>query len=259
MREMADLIADVGNTRAHLALFEGPELRAAASVAHGDAMRSGWDRFLEEHSARPARFALATVQAEVGEALRAWSRERWSLEPLVLGANLAHTLPLEVERPEQVGADRIANGLWAARTHPGRAVVVIDLGTAVTFDVVASSGAFRGGIIAAGMGTCARALADRTSKLPHVTLHAAREDDWPPSVLGRTTEACLEGGLLWGAVGLVNTVCARIAVELGEEPLVVATGGDAEVVAPHCPGVDRVVPRLTLHGVRIALAETACG
>src|SRR5690606_14960859 len=104
-----------------------------------------------------------------------------------------------------VGPDRLANATWAARTYPGRAAVVIDAGTAITFDVVDARGAFVGGLIAPGLRLCARALATGTARLPEVALELE-----PPPVLGGRTREAIEGGLVWGAVGLINEATARI-------------------------------------------------
>ncbi len=248
-----DLIADVGNTRVHLALFDGEALALHRAVAGGEpaALRRGLDAALAA-APRPARVALVHVAPRPAEVFAAWARERFGLEARVLGADLPVPIPLEVAAPQEVGPDRLANATWAARTYPGRAAVVVDAGTAITFDVVDARGAFVGGLIAPGLRLGARALASGTARLPEVEPLAE-----PPPVLGGRTREAIEGGLLWGAIGLITEATARIAAALGEAPEVVATGGDAARLAPHCPAVRAVVPTLTLEGVRFALQEAA--
>jgi len=172
----------------------------------------------------------------------------------VLGQDLPASLPLDLDRPEQVGLDRLANGLWLTSRHPGQAAVVVDLGTAVTFDVVSSEGAFVGGAIAPGLSTGAWALHERTrGRLPQVNL-----SETPPA-LGVDTEACLRSGLFYGLVGLVEATCAQLERELGASLHVVATGGDAERIAASCPLIDEVVPHLTLLGLLRALDDDTGG
>ncbi|MDC3379466.1 type III pantothenate kinase [Planctomycetota bacterium] len=242
-----DLIIDVGNTRAHLALFEGDQQVAAEAVPHGEAMRAGWAAFLGEHA--PTRAAVVDVNPPVRLALVAWLAER-GLRAKVLGHDLPVAIPLQVAEPEKVGGDRIANALWARQAYPGQTVAVFDLGTAVTLDVVSSEGAFVGGSIAPGLRTAAWSLNARTAALPEVRPAA----DAP--AIGVTTEGCIASGLLWGAVGLVRALYEQASHELGADPVAVATGGDAALVSPHCPFLSAVVPDLTLQGLRIALSES---
>lgn len=241
-----DLLADLGNTRAHLALRDGQRLIAAWDVPHGDGSEAAWEAGLMGHPA-PGRAALVHVRPAMRDRWVAWTRAR-GLVPRVLREDLPLPLPLEVTRPEQVGADRLASALWAARTFPGQAVLVFDLGTALTCSAVSASGAFRGGAIAPGLSTGAWALAERTARLPRVTPRGG-----PPALAGET-EGCIQSGLFWGAVGLIEALVARAAPLLGgERPRVVLTGGDAGLVAPHCPGIDRVEPHCTLRGLAVAL------
>jgi type III pantothenate kinase len=247
-----DLLVDLGNSRAHLAVGR-PDgaLVALGACDHADGA-AGWERLLGPRleAQPPTRVAVVDVNPPARDALCAWARERLSAEPRVLGLDLPCALQLSVAAPEQVGRDRLANGLWAARTFPGEAVAVLDLGTAITLDVVSADGAFLGGVIACGIGSQARALDEFTAGLPRV-----RPLDGAPSVLGGTTVACIEAGLTWSAVGLVETLCARLTDELGATPRVMATGGDAQRIAPLCRSIERVVPSLTLEGLALALRE----
>jgi type III pantothenate kinase len=247
-----DLIADVGNTRAHVALFEGERLVARVDVPHSDPPKeraAALSALLAPADPSALRFALCSVNAPGRDRLVAWSEEVLGRAPRVLRADLPDPLPLLVDEPSAVGADRVANAWWAARTHPGEAVVVVDLGTAITYNVVSPAGAFLGGAIAAGLMTSARALAGDTDQLPQVQLAAGDT----PTAVGKTTRDCLQGGLLWAAVGAIEATCRRIGAELGQGPRVVLTGGDAALVAPHLTQLGDHVPDVTLRGVRLAL------
>lgn len=246
-----DLVADFGNTRSHLAAFEKGSIRARAAFANGTEreMVAGWQSFAASLPARPARVGVASVNPAVLAPFVAWVKEKLGLEARVLGENLAPGIPLDVDEPSRVGADRLVDALWAARSFPGRAAVVIDCGTAITFNVVSSKGVFVGGAIAPGLGTQARALAEKTALLPLVSVTRA------PAPIGRSTKACIEAGIFFGAVGLVDALCARIEDALGEKLVVVATGGDAELVASGSRRIERVVPDVTLEGVALALGD----
>ncbi len=246
-----DLVADIGNTRCHLAAFEGGELTAKDAVPGGptSVMEAGWDRFLRGLPGKPTRVAVASVNPRVKVPFVTWALERLALEPRVLKENLRPRILLDVDAPDEVGADRIADALWAARRFPGQATVVLDCGTAITFNVVSSKGAFLGGAIAPGMSTQARALSEKTALLPEIKLGRA------PGPIGRDTSSSIASGIFFGAVGLVSELIARIEAHLGEKVLVIATGGDAELLASGSKRIDRIVPDLTLEGVALALAE----
>lgn len=243
-----DLVADIGNTRAKVGVFQGTDLLDKVVVPHGDP--EALHRALEKLCAGwiPRRAGLAQVSPAPAEVFAGWVKEKLKLDVARLGEDLACPVPLEIDEPAGVGPDRQANAVWAARSYPSRSVIVIDLGTAITFDVVAARGAFVGGVIAPGLRLQARAMHEHTARLPEVSLG---ESD--PSPLGRTTEECLQAGVFWSTVGLIDTLCAKIANELEEDPLVVATGGDAKRIAARCPCVAKVVEDLTLRGVRLAL------
>jgi type III pantothenate kinase len=247
-----DLVADIGNTHCHLAAFEGDRIVARGAVRGGravDEMEREWDDFAATLREKPARAALASVNPKVKVPFARWLRERLGLTALVLGENLRPKIPVDVDAPDEVGADRLVNALWATRKLPGRAVVVVDFGTAISFDVVSSKGAFVGGAIAPGVGTAARALSERTALLPHIKVSRT------PRAIGRDTVQCLDSGIYWGAVGLVDLLVGKMEEALGEKALVIATGGDAALVAAGSKRIERVEPDMTLEGVALALRE----
>ncbi len=260
-----DLIADLGNTRAHVALASaaGPVDRVDVPNDDPAALAPALDA-LVRRAGEPRRAALVAVNPRLRGPLEAWLAAR-GLVARALGEGLPAPIPLQVARPEQVGPDRIADAVWAARTHPGRAVIVVDLGTAITLNVVSPGGAFLGGAIGPGLRTQAWALHQRTARLPWVdpplsTGDPDRDPDHDPgrdSLIGGDTVSSIRAALRWGAVGLIGAYAEQVERALGVRPRVVATGGDAALVAATCPRIDEVVADLTLRGVHLALLADA--
>jgi type III pantothenate kinase len=244
-----ELVADVGNTRAKLALFEGEDLLGRVGVLHADELAGAADALLAGR--QPDRWVGASVAPERAQRVADWAKSHGGTFQW-LGRELANPAQLQIDPASGVGADRVANAAWSLVNYPGQAVVLFDLGTAITLDAVDASGRFRGGAIAAGIALRARALHDYTALLPEVGLGA----ETPPA-LGTTTEECLQGGLFWGTVGLVNALADQARRELGapQAPLVL-TGGDAPALAAACQGPTRLEPEATLRGV-LAVARGA--
>jgi type III pantothenate kinase len=166
---------------------------------------------------------------------------------IVVDASAGLPIRLAVDEPMTVGADRIINTLAASRTY-GRDCIVVDLGTATTFDCITGDGVFLGGAIAPGVQTAAETLTRRTSKLP------ATELTVPRRAIGTRTEECIRAGVLFGAADAIDGMVRRIKNEWprAETPLVVATGGFAEMLGTLCQEFDRVEPFLTLQGLQMA-------
>jgi type III pantothenate kinase len=168
--------------------------------------------------------------------------------PVEVNAATAKGLPIRYHDKSAVGADRIANAI-AARTLYGTPAIVVDLGTATTFDCVSAQGAYLGGVIAPGVATSADELFRRAARLARVELRR------PPRVLGRTTEESLQAGLIYGAAGQVDALVRRLALEMKGTPTVIATGGLARVIAAECETINRVDEALTLKGMRLIWEE----
>ena len=158
-------------------------------------------------------------------------------------------LPVRMDNPREVGSDRIVNAIAAAALHPGPAIVV-DFGTATTFDVVDFSGAYKGGIIAPGINLSLDALVQAAAKLPRIAI-AAPEDD---SVVGRTTETQMLIGVYWGYVAMIEGLVARLKAEIGRPVRVIATGGLAVLFDKHTDAFDAIEPDLTIQGLGILAA-----
>jgi type III pantothenate kinase len=179
--------------------------------------------------------------------LEACSRYLPASSAIVVDATAGLPIRLDVDEPLTVGADRIINTLAASRLY-GRDCIVVDLGTATTFDCITAEGVFIGGVIAPGVQTSAETLTRKTSKLP------ATELTVPQHAIGRRTEDCIRSGVIFGAADAIDGTVRRIKAEWPhrETPLVVATGGFAEMFGKICREFDQVEPHLTLQGLQMA-------
>ena len=167
--------------------------------------------------------------------------------PVQVGPESPLPIALDVDEPRSVGADRVVNTLAAAKLYQ-RDTIVVDFGTATTFDCITRDGTFLGGVIAPGVRTAADNLSRKAAKLPATELVA------PERVIGRRTEECIRAGVVFGTADAVDGIVRRIKREWPgpDVPYVVATGGLAAPVAPHCSEIDLVEPDLTLLGLRVA-------
>lgn len=247
--------ADVGNTEITLGLFIGDRLNGHWRVTTlTPRTPDEWAVMLTSllshagHSTGEVRAAVqASVAPAVTEVLAQGIETALGLAPVQVGADTRLPVVLDVEEPHSVGADRVVNTVAAAELY-GRDTIIVDFGTATTFDCITREGTFLGGVIAPGIQTAAQNLHRRTAKLPATELIP------PERVIGRRTEECIRAGVLFGAADSVDGIVRRIKVEWprDETPLVVATGGLAESIAAHCQEIEVVEPNLTLIGLRIA-------
>jgi type III pantothenate kinase len=172
------------------------------------------------------------------------ARKYLRIEPLIVGPGIKTGMPVLYENPREVGADRIVNSVAAYQTYGGPCIV-IDFGTATTFDAISAEGAYLGGIITPGILLSYEALFHKAAKLPLVDMVK------PKTVIGRSTVASMQSGMVYGHVGLVEGIVARMKEELGGDPKVVATGGLAETIARETPVIQEVDQSLTLMGLRL--------
>src|SRR5688572_24705467 len=248
------LVFDVGNTETVIGWFEGPDLLDHWRIA------TQADRTVDELGLlirgliRESGFEIETLRAaSIGSVVPPMTptlvemcERHLGIRVAVIDARSPLPIKLQVEEPLTVGADRIVNTLAAARLF-NRDTIAVDLGTATTFDCITADGIFVGGVIAPGVTTAAETLVRRTSKLPRVDLER------PLEVIGRRTETCLRSGIFFGAVDAIDGIVARIKKEWQKpNALVVATGGLATLIGPHCRTVERIEPFLTLHGLSLA-------
>jgi type III pantothenate kinase len=250
------LVFDVGNTELTIGLFSEAELRghwrimtdvARTADEFGVLLRS----LLSASGFSPdvvRSVAIGSVVPRVTAPLAKGCAQYFTVgAPLLVDASAKLPITLDVDEPMTVGADRVINTLAASRIYK-RDAIVVDMGTATTYDCITANGVFLGGVIAPGIATSAETLTRRTSKLP------ATELSVPQRVIGRRTEECIRAGVMFGAADAIDGVVRRIKQEWPQprEPLVVATGGFAETMATLCTSFDRVEPHLTLQGLELA-------
>jgi type III pantothenate kinase len=253
------LVIDIGNTNVSMGIFDYPnEARGHGELAQH--WRTGTHReqtsdevalmldSLFQHEGRSCdEVTDVIVSSVVPPLLPIWERVSTKLfdrPPMVVGPGIRTGMPVRYENPREVGADRIVNALAAFEMFGGP-VIAVDFGTATTFDCISKHGEYLGGVIFPGIHTSMEALFERASMLHRVEI--AR----PKSVIGKTTTAALQSGLLYGYAGVVDSMVERIRGELGSDARVVATGGLAQRVAAESASIERVEPFLTLEGLRI--------
>ena len=254
------LAVDVGNTNVTFALFDGERLAADWRVtSHRERTADEVAVELRElFDLRGLEFGIVTgvvissVVPNVNPALLEASRRYLHCEPVMVGPGVKTSVRVRAENPREVGADRVANAL-AAFTKYGGPVVVIDFGTAVTYDAINAEGDYLGGAIAPGVEISLDALVSQTAMLRRV------EPVAPDSVIGRNTVTSIQSGLVWGFVAQVEGMVARMVKELGGSAHVVATGGQAALVAGLTHVIEKTDPLLTVEGLRLIYLQNADG
>ena len=242
------LAIDVGNTQTVFGLFDGEHLaeqfRVGTNRSHTSDELGVMLRAFVDVGALDGIVLCASVPTLVRE-YESFA-ERWAgTELLVLGPGVSTGVPIRYDDPREVGPDRIANAV-AVRERHGAPAVVVDFGTSTNFDVVNAAGEFAGGVLAPGIEISMDALFARAARLPKVPFEE------PERVISQTTTAALQSGLVYGFAGQVDAIVSRILAELGAQGApVVATGGLADLIAPHSSTITAVDPELTLQGLRI--------
>jgi len=248
------LVIDVGNTQIVLGLFEGERLVRDWRVrTDHERTTDEWGLLLKNlfeldgiDMDAVTAVALSSVVPPAIHALRRASTRYFGVEPLVVGPGIKTGLSIRYENPREVGADRVVNAV-AAFARVNGPCIVVDFGTATTFDCIAGDGGYLGGAIAPGIGISLEALVTRAAKLPKVEI--AR----PRAALGRNTEESMRSGVLYGYVALVDGLVERLIAEMDEElPVaVIATGGLAGVIAAESRTIQTVDGNLTIEGLRL--------
>ncbi len=246
------LAVDVGNTNIVFGVFEGRDLTVSWRVS------TQANRSVDEYRVLLSRlFELENLHLEiidsaivscvvppVFEALPAALEKMFGLTPLIVGPGIKTGMPIFYSNPAEVGADRIVNAVAAyERFH--QQTIVVDFGTATTFDCVSKKGEYLGGLIAPGIHISMEALFQYASKLPRVALC------WPEQVIGKTTVHSIQSGLLYGYVEMVDGIVRRVSRELGGSSKVVATGGLARLISREAKSIHEIDELLTLSGLRI--------
>jgi type III pantothenate kinase len=241
------LAVDVGNTQTVCGLYSDGQLGdhwriATESQRTGDELGALLQRFFDTGGLTGAALS-STVPALIRE-YELWA-ERWAKVPLlVIGPGTRTGIAIRYDDPREVGPDRIMNAV-AARDRYGAPCIVVDFGTSTNFDVVSPDGEYVGGVLAPGIEVSMNALFDRAARLVKVDFVE------PPAVIGKTTVAALQSGLVYGFAGQVDGIVDAIRGELGVDAPAVATGGLLELIAPHSRTIEKVDPFLTLEGLRL--------
>jgi type III pantothenate kinase len=255
------LAIDAGNTNVVFALVDGREIKTRWRIAT-DPRRTG-DEYavwlhqllqLEGYSKADVTAAIiGTVVPRATHNLEVLATKYFHVEPLVAGeGTAAWPIALDVDEPQNVGADRALNAIAAHAKFPGD-LIVIDFGTATTFDVVDYSGAYKGGIIAPGINLSIDALVNAAAKLPRIAIDVPEDK----SVVGRTTESQMLIGIYWGYVAMMEGLVERLTREIGRPVKVVATGGLAALFDKHTDLFDAVEPDLTIQGLGLLHEKVA--
>jgi type III pantothenate kinase len=246
------LAVDVGNTQTHLGMFRDEELLehwrfATVRESTADELATVLVGLLHLRGLALDDVGAAIVSSVVPQLVHEYQGvgERYlGGNLLVVGPGLRSGIPILTERPHEVGADRLVNSV-AAYERIKSACIVVDFGTAITYDVVSADGELLGAIISPGIEISLEALSERAARLPRVELEA------PPELIGRNTETSIQSGVIYGFAGQVDGIVGRLREELGVEARVIATGGLATSIAPFCEEIDEVDDLLTLTGLRL--------
>ena len=246
------LVVDVGNTHTVLGVYEGEKLlhhwrvwtdQQKTSDEYGILIRNLYDG--SHLSSREVdAIVISSVVPPLTPTIVDLCVRYFGITPLVVGPGVKTGISIKMDNPKEVGADRIVNAV-AAYAKYGKACIVLDFGTATTFDYISPGGDYMGGVIAPGASISAEALFRQASKLPKVEIVK------PPTVIGKNTVAAMQSGLFFGYLSLVEGIIDRIRKEVRTDPIVVATGGLAAAIAGESAKIQVIDENLTLEGLRI--------
>ncbi|NVN90632.1 MAG: type III pantothenate kinase [Desulfuromonadales bacterium] len=246
------LVIDVGNSNIVLGTYDGAQLIRNWRLSTDKSRTSDEYAVLLHSLFAAAGLAFDTIHAAIISSvvppltgvMEAIARDFFNLTPYVVGPGIKTGMPIHYDNPREVGADRIVNAVAGFEKHKC-SLVIVDFGTATTFDYVNAKGEYCGGAIAPGVAISLEALFQRASKLPRVDIAK------PPQIIARNTVNSMQAGIFYGYVGLVDEIVNRIKAESKDTPKVIATGGLAKLIAPESRTIVEVDDFLTLDGLRI--------
>jgi type III pantothenate kinase len=246
------LAIDVGNTQTHLGIFEGDEVVhhwrfATTRFATADELAMTLTGLLalrrltlEDVHGTMVSSVVPTLAHEYDQMIERYLDGRG----LLVGPDVKTGMPIRIDRPQELGADRLVNAI-AAYERVGGACIAVDFGTAINYDVVSSGGEYLGGVISPGIEISLEALSARAARLPRVEIEPPRH------AIGKGTQEAIQAGVVYGFAGQVDAILGRLREELGDEATAIATGGFAAAIVPFCEQVDEVDDRLTLLGLKL--------
>lgn len=245
------LVFDIGNTQTVVGVFKGERIVANWKLAtdrqrtddeYGVLLKTLFrDSDLETNQIEAA--VLSSVVPPVTGVFERMVAKYFLVHPLVIGPGVKTGLAFKYENPREIGADRVVNAVAAIKFH-GPPLIVLDFGTATTFCAIAPNGEYQGGAVAPGLGISSEALFQRTAKLPRI------EIEKPKTIIGKNTISAMQAGIFYGYLGLVEGIIVRMKTEMNCNPLIIATGDYAGLIGENSKMIDRVVPNLTLQGLR---------
>jgi len=246
------MVLDVGNTNTVIGIYEGDELKRDWRLGTVKARTTDEYAMIIRDLFVHGGFNLENIEGLIISCvvppmmsmIEELSEKYFHLEPLVVGPGIKTGMPIIMDNPREVGADRIVNAVAAYEKFHGE-IIVVDFGTATTFDYITAKGEYAGGAIAPGLMISAEALFREASKLPRVELHK------PKTVIGKNTIHSMQSGIVFGYAGLVDSIVRRIKVELKRDVKVISTGGLAKLIAPETETIEEVDSNLTLEGLKI--------
>ncbi len=246
------LAVDVGNTNISFGVLDGKSLvhhmrTESARQRTADEFAVQVRAMMDLYGVRPTEIEhaiVASVVPALTDTMIGFVQRAFRIEPLVVGPGIKTGMSILIEDPREVGADRVVNAV-AAYEWARSAVIVVDFGTATTFDCVSKKGEYLGGVITPGVQISADALFSRAARLHRVELTL------PPKAIGRNTQQSMQSGIIYGYAGLVDGLCARLKRELGDSVRVVATGGLASLIGKETTAIEEVDHDLTLTGLRL--------
>jgi len=254
------LALDVGNTNITVGVYEGKELktrwrlrtvRDQTADEWGILLRNLFD-FAHLNQAEVDGLIVASVVPPLDTSLARMSKRYFHMDAVFVGNETDTGIKIRYDNPREVGADRIVNAV-AAFHHYGGPVVVVDLGTAITFDVVSADAEYLGGVICPGVGVSVEALVSRTARLPHVDFRN------PGGVIGKTTVTSMQSGLYYGSIGMIDAIAERILEQMGPDTKIVATGGQASMIVADSRYLRQVDEDITLEGLRLIWERVSAG
>ena len=253
------LAVDVGNTEITLGVFHADDLAftwrlSTRAERTADELAVLLGELLAQRDlafdSQVTAVVVSSVVPTATQALREMTQRYFNYPPIVVGPGTKTGIPIKTDNPREVGADRVVNALAAVERY-GAPCVVVDFGTATTYDAISPSGEYVGGAIAPGLQASGASLFHATARLTQVELAA------PKAAIGKNTSESLQSGLIFGTAAEVDGMVARVRDELGEDATTIATGGYADVIVPHCASIDELDPWLTLEGLRLIFDRNA--